>query len=255
MASHAAIFTVSLSLGVYTLYHLFSSSRAPRAAASAAASAPPVAHDEFLSLLTEVRGAVEAECRAVSAALSLAAAGPADAARAGALREHARARVQAALEAAQAAALSARGVSAAQAERALAHWEGAGRSSDVAAVARDIRVAAGEWMLTQQRVLGLLEGFFRARADALVEAAQRHAEERGGGGGGGARFSGFDLEAAAVGAMEAGKAFLVAQGGLSLDRLQAVLESPAYAKVRRHRAPLPAPPRSCQLRLLAPHAT
>jgi hypothetical protein len=218
-----------------------------------------VAHDELLSLLTEVRGAVEAECRAVSAALSLAAAGPADAARAGALREHARARVQAALEAAQAAALSARGVSAAQAERALAHWEGAGRSSDVAAVARDIRVAAGEWMLTQQRVLGLLEGFFRARADALVEAAQRHAEERGGGGGGGggggARFSGFDLEAAAVGAMEAGKAFLVAQGGLSLDRLQAVLESPAYAKVRRHRAPLAAPPRSCQLRLLAPHAT
>jgi hypothetical protein len=252
--SHAVVFSAFSCMAAWSLYHLWSTSRAaaagaPPSSSSAAAAAPPAApdHGALLALLAEVRLRVEAECLAVSTALSLAVAETSDPPRAAALREHARARVQAALAAAQAAALAARGLSEAQAERALAYWEGPGRSAEVAAAAAGVRAAAGEWVLSQARVLRLLEGFFEARAEALVEAARAHAEAHGGGAEGARRFQGFDLSGEVERAQEAGAAFLVERGGVSLERLQALLQSaPAY-KVRAAAAaaalsPRPPPP-------------
>ena len=232
MSTTHAVLTLAFSATcAYSLYSIWSSTfGTPPASAAPGTCPPPMDHDELLALLQDVRGRVEGECRGVAAALSLAAAEAPDTVVV--LREHARARVQAALSAAGAAALAARGVGEARAERALAYWEGPGRSSEAAAVARDIRTAAGEWVLSQRRAVRLFEGFFEARTEALLEAAQRHAEARAGAGGSGAhRLRGFDLKAADAAAVEAGKAFVAAQGGLTLEKLQAAVQGPAFAKV------------------------
>jgi hypothetical protein len=240
MSTASVVFSAFSSVCLYSLYQLWSSARS-----SAAPLSAEVPHDDLLDILTHVRAAAEAECAAVAEALALAEGSAADEAGARALREHARARVQAALAAAEAEALAPRRVGAAAAARALAYWEGPGRSAKIADVARDIRVAAGAWLLSQQRALGLYDGFLEARTQALSAAAVLHGESRGSSA---RRLRDFDLHAASARAESAGALFLVAQGGVTLDQLDAAVRE--WKKVRSclslaHLTVPPPPPPCC----------
>ena len=234
LTPHGALLASFSLVSAFCAYRLLASVRA--APPARAAPPPRLPHEALLSLLRELRAVAEAEGRAAAAALDLARAEGGDPASLEALRSHARARVQAALGSAQASAFSARGLSEKDAERALEYFTaGSGRSDAIVAAARDIKAAAGEWLLSQARMLELFRAFFEERARALQEAAQRAVQE-----GRSREEAPAVLRDAQAQSLAAGKALLLEESGVTFDRLREIAESPAYAQVRPFSPPLAA---------------